>query len=1004
MIQGEEEPMSKHQIFMSTLAMGASFIALTGQAFAQNAEAPVQEAAEPTSVPDIIVTGSRIVRDGYTAPTPVTVATTDELAKTTPSGIADALNKLPQFSNSLSPGKSASNFSNAPIHGNVLNLRSLGTPSNNPKGPLRTLILFDGMRVSPTSYVGTIDTNVLPQLLVQRVDVVTGGASAGYGSDAVAGVVNFILDRKFTGLKGVAQAGISQEGDNANQRLGLAYGRDFAGGRGHILLSGEYSNNAGMLRSDRDFATKGYTYVGSVVGCTPPTGTPASACSPGGALNPYTIGTDIRIASAVAPSPNGRITGSSVAGNPFVGRVINNDGSTRPFVAGATTGTTGFQAGGDGYNIPATGHAVAPYKTYQGFGRLSYDVTDDISAYVQGGWSRADLRYRTQVNALVPTGQQVNIYSGNPYLSSALAASLPTATDFISVGQYNAGQPTPLAKERTDYWMATAGLEGKVAGLDWSVAYSHGDSTHRMANSGLYDNRKLYAAADAVVNPANGQITCRVLLDPTYASQYAGCTPIDVLHGDPSRSTPEGYAYATGTSRYKATVREDAFTANLSGSLFDLPAGPVDFAVGSEYRRQKLNLTSNAAPALLDTAAERSTYFAGLRGVPATSLFYWLTNVGTAQGSLNVKEAYAELAVPILKDTAFFREFSLNGAARITDYSTSGTVKTWKIGGTWKPVDDILLRVALSRDIRAPNLFELYAGSQSGIGIVNDLQTANGSYGSGLNQNVNTITAGNPNLKPEKAKTLTIGGVFSPSFMRGVSLSVDYYRINVSNLIDSLSAQQIVTNCYNAGGSGVAECALITRTTPTSLPSLVSIVPANIAFLKTAGVDIDASYRTAVGDGAFAVRLYLNYLDKFDSQQYVGAPIAHYAGVSVVGSNPAGFPRWRGNLSLDYTHGPFGITVAEQYIHKMRLDIPGGPAPIAFVDPRVKAVWYTDLSARFTIPNGNGNFELFGSVNNLFDKKPPLIPGTVPGVNLPTNIAVYDFIGRAFTAGVRFKF
>lgn len=996
--------MSKHQIFMSTLAMGVSVIALTGQAAAQDAQAPVPQEPAPASVADIVVTGSRIVRDGYTAPTPVTVATTDELAKTTPSGIADALNKLPQFSNSLSPGKSASNFSNAPIHGNVLNLRSLGTPSNNPKGPLRTLILFDGMRVSPTSYVGTIDTNVLPQLLVQRVDVVTGGASAGYGSDAVAGVVNFILDKKFTGLKGVAQAGISEEGDNANQRLGLAFGRDFAGGRGHILLSGEFSNNEGMLRSDRDFATKGYTYVGSVVGCTPPTGTPASACSPGGALNPYTIGTDIRIASAVAPSPNGRIVSSSVAGNPFVGRVINNDGSTRPFQAGATTGTAGFQAGGDGYNIPATGHAIAPYKTYQAFGRVSYDLTDDINAYVQGGWSRADLRYRTQVNALVPTGQQVNIYSGNPYLSPALAASLPTAADFISVGQYNAGQPTPLAEERTDYWMATAGLDGKIGGLDWSVNYSHGDSTHKMANSGLYDNRKLYAAADAVVNPANGQITCRVLLDPAYASQYAGCTPIDVLHGDPSRSTPEGYAYATGTSRYKATVRQDAFTANLSGSLFELPAGPVDFAVGAEYRRQKLNLTSNAAPELLDTTAERSAYFAGLRGVPSTSLFYWLTNVGTAQGSLNVKEAYAELAVPILKDTPFFRELSLNGAARITDYSTSGTVETWKVGGTWKPVDDILIRATVSRDIRAPNLFELYAGAQSGIGIVNDLRTADGSYGSGLNQNVNTITAGNPNLKPEKAKTLTIGGVFTPSFMRGFSLSLDYYRINVSNLIDSLSAQQIVTNCFNAGGAGVAECALISRTTPTSLPSLISIVPANIAFLKTAGIDIDASYRTTVGAGGLGVRLYLNYLDKFDAQQYVGAPIAHYAGVSVVGSNPAGFPRWRGNLSIDYTNGPFGITIAEQYIHKMRLDNPGSPTPIQFVDPKVKAVWYTDLSARFTIPHGEGNFELFGSVNNLFNKKPPLIPGTVPGVNLPTNIAVYDFIGRAFTAGVRVKF
>lgn len=182
----------------------------------------------------IVVTGSRIVRDGYTAPTPVTVATTDDLLRGTPSSVADALNKLPQFTNSLSSSKSANNFSNVPIHGNVLNLRGLGLPSSNPKGPLRTLILFDGLRVSPTAYTGTIDTNVLPQMLIQRVDVVTGGASAQWGSDAVAGVVNFGLDKKFTGLKGVAQAGISERGDVGNQRLGAAVGADFAGGAGHI--------------------------------------------------------------------------------------------------------------------------------------------------------------------------------------------------------------------------------------------------------------------------------------------------------------------------------------------------------------------------------------------------------------------------------------------------------------------------------------------------------------------------------------------------------------------------------------------------------------------------------------------------------------------------------------------------------------------------------------------------------------------------------------------------
>lgn len=993
--------------FASSFIAGVSMLALAAPAHAQQAEGDqaTQPASSPTAsdaettpkaaeISDIVVTGTRIVRDGYTAPTPVTVATAEDLARTTPTSIPDALNKLPQFGNSLSPGKSANNFASIPIHGNVLNLRSLGTPSNNPKGPLRTLILFDGIRVPPTSYVGTIDTNVLPQLLMQRVDVVTGGASAGYGSDAVAGVVNFVLDKQFTGIKGVAQAGVSQRGDNENQRLGAAGGWDFAGGRGHVLLSGEYYNNEGMLRSDRASGRRSYTFVGKNPG----------AGAPGTEANPYVISDNVLI-SALAP--NGRIVGSSVTGNPFVGQVINNDGSTRPFDFGTATGTTGFQIGGDGYGIPADNAAIAPYTTYQGFGRLSYDVTSDINAYVQGIWSRTDLTYTTQQNALVPPSLAVNIYKGNPYLSDALDASLADSDDYITVGQTSAGQPKPVADERTDFWMATAGLQGSLGSFNWTLSYTHGESKHKMDNSGLYDTKKLYAAADAVIDPSTGQPTCRVLLDPTVASQYAGCQPIDILHGNPAASTPEGYAYATGTSSYRARLKQDSIEASFSGSLFDLPAGPVDFAIGAEYRKVSLDLTSNADPATL-TTANRGEYFAGLRGVPSGALYYWLNNVGSANGSVNVKEAYAELAIPILKDTPFFQELSLNGAGRITDYSTSGTVETWKVGATWKPVNDLLLRGTLSRDIRAPNLFELYAGAQSGIGIVNDVQIVDGNgnpvYGSGLNVNVNSITSGNPDLKPEIGKTLTLGGVYSPSFLPGFSLAIDYYRIKVTGIIETLTAQQILTNCFDAGGSGAVECGLIDRDTPTSFPSLVRIVPANIAFLKTTGLDFDATYRTELGNGALGVRLYANYLDKFDAQQYSGAPVAHYAGVSVVSSNPAGFPRWRGSLTVDYSNGPFGITLSEQYIGKMRLDIPGGPTRIVFEDDHVSPVWYTDLAVRFTIPNGEGNFELFGNINNLFDKDPPLIPGTVPGVNLPTNIAVYDFIGRAFTAGVRFKF
>ncbi len=977
-----------------SLLLATSALSVAGPVLAQD-EAP-QAADQSGSASEvdtaaIIVTGTRIVRDGYTAPTPVTVATTDDLLKTTPASIPDALNKLPQFGNSLSPGKSANNFASIPIHGNVLNLRSLGTPSNNPKGPLRTLILFDGIRVPPTSYVGTVDTNVLPQLLMQRVDVVTGGASAGYGSDAVAGVVNFVLDKSFTGIKGVAQAGISQRGDNGNQRIGLAGGWDFAGGRGHILLSGEYYNNEGMLRSDRASGRKSYVFVGKNPG----------AGAPGTAANPYTLASNVLI-SALAP--NGRIVGSSVTGNPYIGRVINNDGTTRAFNTGTATGTTGFQIGGDGYGIPADNAAIAPYTTYQGFGRVSYDLTSDINAYVQGVWSRTDMTYTTQQNALVPPSEAVNIYKGNPYLSAALDASLTGPNDYITIGQTQAGQPKPVADEQTDFWMATAGLQGSVGQFKWALSYTHGESKHKMDNSGLYDNQKLYAAVDVVTDPSSGQPICRVLLNPTYAAAFAGCKPMDVLHGNPAASTPEGYAYATGTSSYRALLKQDSIEGSFSGSLFELPAGPVDFVVGAEYRKVSLNLNSNADPATLN----RAEYFAGLRGVPSGALYYWLNNVGSAHGSVNVKEAYAELAVPVLKDTPFFQELSLNGAGRITDYSTSGTVKTWKLGATWKPIDDLLLRGTLSRDIRAPNLFELYAGAQSGIGIVNDLQikdsAGNPVYGSGQNVNVSSITSGNPDLKPEIGKTLTIGGVYSPSYLPGFSFSVDYYRIKVTNIIETLTAQQILTNCYNAGGSGAVECGLIDRDTPTTFPSRVRIVPANIAFLKTAGLDFDASYRTSLGNGALGLRVYANYLDKFDAQQYTGAPIAHYAGVSVVSSNPAGFPRWRGSLTVDYTNGPFGVTVSEQYIGKMRLDIPGGATRIVFEDNHVSPVWYTDLSMRFTIPNGKGNFELFGNVNNLFDKDPPLIPGTVPGVNLPTNIAVYDFVGRAFTAGVRFKF
>ncbi|QDC39577.1 TonB-dependent receptor domain-containing protein [Sphingobium fuliginis] len=962
----------------SATCVGVSLLALVAPAMAQTApqvdgaqlrsEDPA-DAGTDAAASDIIVTGSRIVRDGYTAPTPVTVATTEDLVKATPTNVPDALNKLPQFQNSSSPSRSSHNFANSASHGNVLNLRGVGGN--------RTLILFDGMRVPPTTYQGTVDTNVIPNALLQRVDIVTAGASAAYGSDAVAGVVNFVLNRKFTGLTGSVQAGVSQRGDNGNQRISLAGGMDLFGGRGHLLLSGEYYNNDGMLRSDRKGGNANYVYVGSV---------PGSTAAPGSNANPRVLQDNIHLIFA---SDNGKILDG-----PFANYQINGDGTIRPFDNGTPTGTAAFNIGGDGFVIPSDVHAVAPLRTYQTFGRFSYDVTDDINFFVQGNFTRSELSYISQSNAWVGT-QNAPVFQGNPFIPARIEAALTPGQQF-NIGKYSGDSAKkPFTQERTDFWMATAGLEGNLGdGWKWSVNYTHGSSRHSVDQHGLYDYQKAYAALDAV-RDTNGNIVCRPTLsaDPVIRARFAGCQPLNIfLTGDAYTNQP-GYDYATGTMSYDARIKHDAAALQFQGSPFELPGGPVDIVVGGEWRKQSLDLTSNSDPSRLDTAAERSEYFAGLRGVSSTSLFYWLTNVGQAQGSVTVKEAFGEINLPIVKDMPFLNSLELNGAGRITDYSTSGQVETWKVGLTWKPVQDILLRGTISRDIRAPTLFDLFAGDQSGIGLLTDPV-------SGQSGNVSTVSGGNRLLDPEKAKTRTFGFVLTPRFLPGFSLSADYFNLKIDGAIGTLDTTRIVQNCV--ANASAPECALITRPSPTAFPSLVRIAAANIARLETAGVDIDASYATRLGNGNFSARAYVSWLDKYVTQQSAAVPAYDSAGYGI-NNGPIARPKWRGTLNLNYvSDGGLTIFVSEQYT---------GPVKVGSREPnnnysgaKAPSVWYTDLTISQKIEGWGGSLEPFITINNLFDRDPPLVAADIPGVNLPTIISTYDTVGRAFTAGVRFKF
>ena len=944
------------------------------------------------------MTGTRIVRDGYTAPTPVTVARVDDLLAQTPTLVSDGLNKLPQFQMSESPAKGLHNWPNEDSHGNLLNLRALGSGAT---GTLRTLILLDGVRMAPTNYPGSVDVDVIPSMFLDRVEVVTGGASAAYGSDAVAGVVNFIIDKKFEGIKSAVQGGMADAGDNRNNRESIGVGFKF-GAAGHGEFGFEHYSNNGMLRSDRAVTKQGWIYAGANTACV---GT-AAQCTPGGPLNPLTL------------TPNGRLTGATTlglieritaappagyqyvgAGFPYLGYEFLSGSTIAPFNSGAKTGTPGFASGGNGFGIPFDVTSVAPNKTNNFFARGDYEFAPAVSGYAQGIYSRDEESYTSQSNGWV-TSPYAPIFSGNPYLPAAVQAAMGP-NDILPVGAYHSESIKPDTNEKTDFWMGSAGLNGKLGGSwTWRADYDHGQTKHAMDQANQYYWARAYAALDAVRDPATGNIVCRATIDPDPAvrAAFTGCQPMNILGVDPAVATPAGYAYATGTSSYRATFKQDALSVSVSGSPFEVPAGPVDIAGGAEYRHASLVMTSNGDPSLLATPALRQARYFGDRGVSAAALTqnFWLTNIGTADGSEHVTEEFAEINVPLLKDLPGVRKLDLNGAVRFTDYSVSGSVHTWKGGLQWRPVNDLLVRGTASSDIRAPELFDLFKGDQFSIGLVLDPVT-------GINANIPQITGASPNLKPEMAKTYTGGFVFTPSEMlQGFSVAADYYSIKINGAFGTLNATQVITNCYTKGPSA-PECAQITRPAPNAFPTSIRLVQSNMSFLKTSGIDIDASYRTDLGRGKLVAQVYANHLLSYETQLNSSSPVLDYKGIDqVTTSISEGRPRWSANTNVKYDINGTGILLGERYISAMTIARPGLPSN--FVNNHAPDIFYTDLTLTHDFMGYNANFQGFVSVNNLFGRDAPLIPSTVPGSSYPTIIGVYDYVGRSYVLGLRVRY
>lgn len=966
--------------------MSAGCMALSIGSTAAWAQAPAADVAEEPPQ-DITVTGSRIVRDGYDAPTPVSVVSLKELKAEAPANISDFVNTLPAVRGSGTAASSNGSLSNGAAGVNSVNLRNLGAN--------RTLVLFDGQRSVASTTTGQVDVNTFPQALIERVEVVTGGASSAYGSDAVSGVVNFILDKKFSGFKTEYEYGVTTYGDGPNHKFSATGGKSFADGKGHILLSGEYFTQKGIQSIDRDWNDSGYFLANnpaySAAACTD--ASTVTVCNP-----------EYLVSSGIGTSqftPGGLISTGPLRGtyfgqiNPATGKATVNQ-----LAFGTVSGQ--WMVGGD-YDITSEGHRssatlLPSEKRSSAFGRLSYEFSPAIEIFGQFSYSRYNGESYYQQT---PTTGVV-IQRDNAYLpDSVRAAMVANNLTSIQIGTSNIGLGAQGSDNTREVFRYVGGANGmfSLVGADWTWDgyYQFGKTkTHELLTN-AWNIARMNLATDAVVAPAGngagiaaGTIVCR----STLTNPANGCVPLNRIGIGGVTDAARSYVLYNGAQPLREqTLKQKVGALTFStNNLFDIWAGPVSLAFGGEYREESVN--GYVDPLYQPIVAN---------GVTTGTWIYG--NYLATQGQYNVKEAFVETIVPIIHGMDF------NGAFRITDYSTSGSVKTWKAGLTWQMIEDIKFRGTVSRDIRAPNLSELFAPGTGRTNSVNVPQ-ANGTVAA--NQ-FNESTVGNPGLTPEIAKTYGAGVVLTPRFLPGLALSVDYYDINLKDAISSLLAQTLVDQCYT---QGIADaCTFISTTggrgvtTPGLAVTSIEIKPTNFVNIRTKGIDIEASYRREIGPGNLTLRaLASNALSQKTNN---GVTIT----TDAAGANTGSLPDWTYRFSAGYdmdngfslqgiARGVSGGVYDNNYI------VCSTDCPVSTADHRtinlnkIKGAFYYDLNASYSFDVSNSKAQVFLSIRNLFDKDPVLVGNGPTGNNTPaypqTNRALYDVLGRVFRMGVRF--
>ncbi len=922
--------MSLKSCFQLSAACALVLLCVPGLAHAQ-AELEVET---------IEATGSRITQAGLDTPTPVTALTAVELRAVSAATIADALNTLPSLTQT---GGQQSNIGAVNTGKNILNLRGLGTT--------RTLILMDGMRFPTTETTNTVDVDVLPQALVRRVDIVTGGASASYGSDAVAGVVNFILDNTFEGVEGKLGGGTSEYGDNLEFQVSGSAGKSFFGGRLHVIASGEYFDSFGIPGDAREIRRIGPNVV---------------AGPPGSATNLILV-PELRTVSSFGGYVASATGGTAAARAAVTGLQFSNTGQLIPYNRG-TVLSGSYQSGGDGVNTGILQDIGRPLRRRSAFLRAQYEINDDVTISAALLWGH---KIAQQNDGLSATGSRgVTIGADNPFLAPATAASL-RAAGITSLGltkYFRLDEFLFKNDQRTTTNMATVGLKGKLGSFDWgaSAVYGYAKQRHYGTNDLNWDRFPL--AADATTNAA-GVAVCR----STLTNPANGCVPANIFGS--YNISQSSINYFTGQNPLGYAFETEGAEAHISGPLFELPAGPVFGAAGVEYRRQRATVTSTPESA------------AGS---------YQLGSTQPWAGGYDVSEGFVEIGVPLVSDASFARSIDLNLAIRETYYSTSKWTMSWKAGIVYKLDDEINFRTTYSRDIRAPNPSELFTAGSQGTGNVNDPFNGNVTV-----RNITTLSTGNTALKPEKGVTFTAGVGYSPMWLPGFSLTVDYYDIIVKDVLASTGAQNIVNFCFQ----GAAEyCPFVRRNGAGTITGVVS-AQLNQNSLRTNGVDLEMAYTVPAAEwfdwwqGDLSVRSFTRYLGLMTSIAPGAAP------VRTAGELRSANPYWQGTAMVNYSLGNWSTFLQVRYFGAGKINKQyNDPTLVPYQTANFNTAGfeaYLDLQQTYRI---NDNISVSLNIRNLLDTDPMLTPTNSTNYSQTTIQPLYDQVGRMFRASVRFDY